>query len=411
MDALADRGTVFENAISCAPLTGASHASLMTGAYQTRHGIAGNQGKIPSRLVTLAQACRGAGYQTAAIVSNPVLSRRNLPGIDRGFDRYDADFPAMERNRDTPYRDATDTTAATLDWFKAVPRSPFFLWLHYQEPHGPYEVPDRSLLTKVGSLAPQSGEASTLPLLRGNFGQGGIPRYQVLGSTRDPAHYRAQYAARIAYVDGHVGRVLEEVRRLGLEEDTVVVLTSDHGELLGEHDYYFQHGITVLQPVLHVPLILAGPGIDVGGRVPALVSNTDIMPTLLDLLDIGSEDLGEQMDGHTLVPRLQGTPEGEGHYVYAMCERTREWCLLKGRHKFTLGERTPENAERLIDIEEDPAEERDVSAEYPEVAERLKAALLRFRSASPDVLSAGEPRTSRLTDADRRRLRALGYLD
>ena len=389
----------------------ASHASLMSGTYQTRHGVVENAGRIPSRLVTLAQACRRAGYQTAGMVSNPVLVPRSLRGIERGFEVYDADFPTMERNRDTPYRDATDTTAAALDWFKTVPRSPFFLWLHYQEPHGPYEVPDRSLLTEVGSLARQSGEPSILPVLDEHLGRGGIPRYQVLGSARDPAYYRTQYAARIAYVDGHIGRVLEEVRRLGLEEDTVVVLTSDHGELLGEHDYYFQHGITVLQPVLHVPLILAGPGINAGGRVSALVSNTDIMPTLLDLLDIGSEDLGEQMDGHTLVPRLQGTPEAEGHYVYAMCEKTRKWCLLKGRHKVTLGERTPKSAERLIDIEEDPAEERDVSAEYPEVAERLKAALLRFRSASPDVLSAGEPRTSRLTDADRRRLRALGYLD
>ncbi|NIQ99890.1 MAG: hypothetical protein GTN78_06765, partial [Gemmatimonadales bacterium] len=87
------------------------------------------------------------------MVSNPVLGPRSLNGIDRGFDLYDAEFPSMERNREEAYREASDTTAAVRRWLRAGPRRPFFLWVHYQEPHGPYEVPERSFLERVGSTA------------------------------------------------------------------------------------------------------------------------------------------------------------------------------------------------------------------------------------------------------------------
>ncbi len=411
IDALAERGTVFENVLSCAPLTAASHASLMTGCYQTRHGVAGNSGAIPKDLMTLAQVCRAAGYETAAVVSNPVLSRRNLSGIERGLDAYDATFPAVERNRDSLYRDAADTTAAALEWLRSGVRSPFFLWLHYQEPHGPYEVPDRSLLERVTEQPRCEGEPAALPVLRGNFGREGIPAYQVLGGERDPAHYRARYGARTAYVDQHIGPVLEEVRRLGMEDDTVVALTSDHGELLGEHGYYFQHGITVLQAVLQVPLILAGPGLSAGLRAVARVSNTSIMPTLLSLLDLDTEELADQMHGRSLVPVLQGAAESEEDYIYAMCEQTHEWSLLAGRHKFTLSESLAGNAGRLVDLEEDPGEEHDRSDRDPDAAARLEDALVRFMSAAPGLLHGDDRHRPRLTDEERRRFRALGYLD
>lgn len=413
IDALARRGTVFENVMSCAPLTGASHVSLMTGAYQTRHGIPRNYGRLPGRLVTLAQKCRAAGYRTAAMVSNPVLGPRSLNGIDRGFDLYDAEFPSMERNRDDAYRDATDTTAVAHRWLRAGPRQPFFLWMHYQEPHGPYEVPERSFREKAGEVAAGEVEAAVLPVMSGDSGRGGIPRYQVLGTARAPDYYRGCYAARTAYVDSRIGRLLDEVGRLGLEQDTVVAFTSDHGELLGEHEYYFQHGITVLQPVLHIPLILAGPSIRVGERASQLASNTDIMPTVLDLLDIGCDDIAGQLDGCSLAPMLQRGAAGDDRCAYSMCESTGEWSVREGQYKFVLAEPAPNNRGRLADLEEDPAEERDVSAEEPLVAERLRDNLLRFRSAAPRLLAPGERQQElpALTDEDKRRFRALGYLD
>ncbi|NIQ99889.1 MAG: sulfatase-like hydrolase/transferase, partial [Gemmatimonadales bacterium] len=219
---------------------------------------------------------------------------------------------------------------------------------------------------------------------------------------RDPAHYRARYAARIGYVDSRIGRVLEDIDRLGLEQDTVVAFTSDHGELLGEHEYYFQHGITVLQPVVHVPLILSGPGIRGGATVSRLASNTDVMPTLLDLLEIAWDDLARQMDGHSLMPALQGAPAGKGedHPAYAMCERTREWSVMEGKYKFTISEPALRKAGRLVDIEEDPAEEQDIAAREPRTAERLRAGLLRFRSTAPALLSEGQPERPEMTEED-----------
>jgi arylsulfatase A-like enzyme len=408
MDELARQGTVFEQMVTCAPSTGVAHASLMTGVYPTRHRIADNLGALPEDLVTLAQVCRAAGYDTAAFVSNPVLDAKRVAGIDRGFGLYDATLPSMERNRNEPYRQAPATTAAVEKWIAGRPKTPFFLWVHLMEPHGPYEVPDAGLLKRFGESSPRPGDPPSLPVLKGNFGPGGIPAYQALGDERDPARYRARYAARVAYVDRYVGRIVEAARRRDLLDHTVVALTSDHGELLGEHAYFFQHGITVLQPVLRIPLIVVAPGLDGGRRISSGASIVDLLPTLCALLGIGSGAAGPQLQGRTLVPLMRGKPEAEPPLRYAICATTGEWCVVSGRHKYTRRGDKGQTEGRLVDLVSDPAESTDVSRRDPATATRLSAALAEFSASAPGLFR--EPPRSRLTEEERLRLRSLGYL-
>lgn len=410
VDALARRGALFTDVMSCAPLTGASHATLMTGAYQTRHGIVDNRGAIPTDLATLAEVLTDAGYRTGAFVSNGALKPSSLGGIERGFDPYDVELPAAERNRALSlYRIAKDSTAAATAWLEENGDLPFFLWVHYIEPHGPYELPEPDLLGQLTALPRIEGEPATLPVLEGNYQPGGIPAYQVLGEERDPRRYRLRYAARVRYMDRYVQQLLDAVGRLRSEDNTFVVFVADHGELLGEHGYYFMHGTTVLGPVLNIPLIVVGPGIQAGHRIPVPVSNVDIMPTILDLLRIGSGSVSEQMQGRSLRAVLQGEA-AQARPIYALSKRTMESSVRLGSLKYVQSEGGKTGREGVFDIQADPAEQRDLARDRPGEAKQLRALLSEFTAQDPGVLTRSPDAAPRLNEEDRQRLEALGYL-
>jgi arylsulfatase A-like enzyme len=412
LDDLARMGTVFTNFMSCSPFTADSHASMMTGSYQTRHTVVNNGGAIPIDLVTLAHVCQREGYETAAFVSNPVLRPAHLVGIDRGFGVYDDALPTMEFNRDLAYRTAPDTIAAATTWLQRQEGRPFFLWVHLQEPHGPYLVPDPSLLQAIEEMPAIEGEAERLPVLEGRSQQrNGIPVYQVLGTERRPVRYRAHYAARTAWVDRIIGQFIADVRRLGLDRETALAFTSDHGELLGEDHYYFTHGITVLPAVLHVPFILAGPGVEAGRKVGSLAGSTDIMPTLLDMLGLGSQSLLAKLQGRSLAPSLSGEHQEEGEPRYAVSARGREWSVMLGQHRYTAFDELAESAGTLARLAPGPEGMRDISAEEPATAARLRAMLQAFIGTAPDLLRHLGQRSPRMSAADRRRLEALGYVN
>lgn len=410
IDDLAGRGALFKAAMSPAPLTGAAHATLMTGTYQTRHGVVDNGGRIPKALPTLAQVCWDAGYETAAFVSNPVLDPGELRGIDRGFATYDATLPSVERNRpESLYREGSDTSEAVVSWLRHKAKTPFFLWVHYMEPHGPYELSDLKLRDLVDNLPLIPGEPERLPLLRENCQPGGIPAYQVLGDERDPREYRLRYAARAAYVDRQVGRLLDELQALGLDDDTVVAFTADHGELLGEHGWYFLHGITLYGPVLRVPFVLAGPGVT-SGSFASPVGTADVMPTMMDLLGIESETAQAHLQGRSLIPVMEGTSR-EDVPIYAISSRGKEWSVRLGPLKYTMSEENNTGREGLFDLGTDPAETRDISRERPQEAARMRRELVAFMAENQGVLGGKTTEAPSLSEEERQRLKALGYLD
>jgi len=294
LDALADRGVLFETAVAASTATAPAHASIMSSRYVREHSVGSENGSTRlSGVPTLAQAFQAAGYDTAAFVSNVVLKRRS--GFDRGFDVYDDDLPSAEANRSFHFERTADATVGrALAWLARPRERPFFLWVHLQDPHGPYTPPGKWVDTV--EEVPLRTERS-LPVLGVNRGRGGIPAYQALDGIDRGARYAALYAGEIAYTDYWVGELIDAVAG----DDVVIAVTADHGESLDEGGFFFQHGHTTTPEQALVPLIVAAPGI-AAGRVEGVVSHVDIAPTLLELA--GVEPLASA-SGMSLVPALR----------------------------------------------------------------------------------------------------------
>ena len=279
VDELAARGVLFERAIAASSATAPSHATIMTSLYAQRNSIGARNGF--TRLgdeTTLAEIFRDAGYETAAFVSNVVL--RPEIGLDKGFQVYDHDLSSPELNRpDVFERVGQLTTRRAIAWLKQPREARFFLWVHYQDPHGPYDPP-AGFLQHV-PYRPVPAE-SALPVLEKQHGKGGIPPYQAIGDLRLPSQYRHRYTGEILYADHWVGELLREVRASEGGGDAIVLLTADHGESFGEGGFHFAHGHSTTPDLSHVPLILAAPGLRPERRAE-LVSHVDVMPTLLEL--------------------------------------------------------------------------------------------------------------------------------
>jgi arylsulfatase len=267
-----ESGTRFTWAFATAPLTVPSVASILTSTYPSEHGFSQwSTDPLRRDLETLAEVLAACGYRTAAFVSNPLLQRAR--DVERGFDVYDDEMPRRERSRpDYAERVAADATDAALDWLAGA-RSPWFVWIHYQDPHGPYEPPGAAEIRD-----PPGGRR--LRVLPHNSGWRGIPAYQELPGLRAPASYARRYDDEIRYLDAHVGRLLETLD--SRKSAPLVALTADHGEALGEDGYYFAHGHSVGLDQVRVPLLIRGPGIPTG-VVSQPVSLLDVAPTLVRL--------------------------------------------------------------------------------------------------------------------------------
>jgi arylsulfatase A-like enzyme/cytochrome c-type biogenesis protein CcmH/NrfG len=365
LDALATRGVRFETAVVHVPLTGPSHASILTGLGPLGHGFRENAGFVlPAQVKSGAEDFRQAGYRTAAFVSAFPLDRRF--GFDRGFDVYDDHLPKGTDSRRTPYveRFADATTDAVLRWLEApaegAPR-PYFLWVHYYDPHAPYEPP--------GELA---------------------VRFRT-----------APYDGEVAFADQQLGRLLHALEQRGLLAQTLVLAMSDHGEGLGEHGEG-THGLFVYDSTLKVPFIVAGPGIDTPRVAPTVARGVDVLPTLLDYAGLPRRP---DIEGRSLRPAIEGRAmEDVPAYVESLYpQREFGWAPLfawrTARHKVIEAPR-PE----LYDLEEDPGELDDLAPREPaRLADMRKA--LEVARARPVAAASAEvdPESAEM-------LRALGYI-
>ena len=263
IDALAADGVRFDKAYTSIPLTGPSHFSILTARYAQEHGarINGRASRKDGKLLFLPQILRRNGYRTAAFVSAGPLTSR-LTGLNEYFDRYDEDLPRKYQMLNS-MRFAEDVTPNAIQWIRNNRQGPFFAWVHYFDPHTPYQ--DRKDFEQLQQI-------------------GSAPRYPGLNmrdaATRDRVR---QYDAEVAYADHYIGKLLEAIDALGLRENTLVVLAADHGESLGEHGYV-GHGRQLYENIIHVPLIFRFPGVATKGRVVReKVSLIDLTPTVVDL--------------------------------------------------------------------------------------------------------------------------------
>jgi arylsulfatase A-like enzyme len=295
--ALADGGTRFAWAFSTASHTAPSMASMLTSQYPSQHGVRqAARSALRANALSVAELLHAAGYATAAFVSNPVLNPRRRFG--QGFEVFDDRMTRKERNRKRMLeREASAATDAALAWASHAPR-PWLIWVHYQDPHGPYDPPG-------GSPARDDSRDEVLPVRSGNSGLGGIPAYQALPGLHTLAAYEQRYLDEIRYLDVHVARLVEGLDALGPRP--VVLLTADHGEAFGEDGFYFAHGHSVGLDQIRVPLLWRPRRPGPPRVVETPVSLLDVAPTLLRVAGLATpapfEGQPLPLDGPAANPR------------------------------------------------------------------------------------------------------------
>jgi arylsulfatase A-like enzyme len=406
LDALAADGVLFENAIAPAPETGPSHATLLTGIDVPRHGVGENGAPLPARVRTLADAFRSAGYPTGAFVSSFVLDPRF--GWSRGFDAYDARFPkrgetirqrvafARQHELDGYDRRAPTTTATALAWLAAAPE-PFFLFVHYFDPHAPYDGP-AELASRVPTAHVQALARRWLPAARRELAE-----LTLAELSRVIRHYHAE----VLLVDQAVGELIEALETRGSRERTLIVLTADHGEGLGQHGS-LDHAHQLYEAQVRVPLLFHWAGeLPRGRRIETPVGLVDVAPTLAELagVELGSVDgrslaaalrAGNEPAPRPLVGRRRRYPKPiAGHRGQKFFVRDARWKYIRASH----------DPDELYDLTQDPGELRNLHPARPGEVARLGSILDEHLAASP------EPARPGLEEEARRGLEALGYAE
>jgi arylsulfatase A-like enzyme len=358
------------------------------------------------------------------VVTNPVIGSAKK-GFDQGFDVFvvpEPEEPAVGTGRVLRRAETVVKHAAKL--LDQIDRRPILLWLHLMDPHGPYSTPEATRAAHADLLAPPDDRRrheSDLRVSATNYGLGVLPRYQAVPGRRHPADLRAAYDMEIRYADSQIGALREQLQRRGLWDEAVVALTADHGESLGEHDYYFQHGWFTYDASLRVPLLIRAPKRLEPRRIAASVSLVDLAATLTELLGLGPADTGE---GRSLLPVVRGE-EGD-RAAFARNSYSNQLSALR------LGSRSyiftpPPNElsrrrddgwkahwpsamrEELYDLETDPGETIDLSLERPAQARLLREQL---RAWLRDQQHHAAKRERISIDPElASELQALGYLD
>ena len=288
IDSLAAHGVLFENAYTVEPLTGPSHITMMTSLYPQQHGatINGMHMSTHPRPILLAQILHHLGYKTAAFISAWTL-KRSITGLGKGFNVYNENF-TYHYKLINDARLGNQTGSASRRWLEKHGHSHFFLWVHYFDPHHPYDLHPKF---------------ANLPHIKD-------PKIFPVSARVDPdraASIRA-YDSEIAFDDNDLAKTLKLLDDLGVRDNTLIVLVADHGESLGERGIW-GHGYHIYQPTVHVPMIYSFPRkIPQGERIKTNVSTVDILPTILSYIGLNFRVPGQA--GYSLKPMIQRDGKG-----------------------------------------------------------------------------------------------------
>jgi len=395
LDELAGHGVVFEQAVALSPYTLPSHVTMLTGLHPMVHGVTKLTNSIPERTVLLGELFAAKGYSTGAVVSNPLLGPSF--GFDQGFAYYEYNAegtagPAIESAERFLERNAGE---------------PFFLFLHLFDPHHTYDAPDQDK-----------------ELFRGADAEGfcqEIPFYEFRDKYRNASAQQrsdlvAAYDAEIHFSDRMLGRLLDKARELGVYEDLLVVVTSDHGEEFWDHGG-LGHTVTLYDELLRVPLIVRFPGDRfAGGRVGAQVRLSDLPAFVAARAELSLPELSEGRDfigllaSEDLLEPQAATGFTDMFGPARYCRRTVDLKWIS-QSSYKYGEDVEIHAERLFDLESDPLEQHNLALEEAELTE-LTAESNREEIQVLNDLSKvqGASDVHELDPATIERLRSLGYL-
>lgn len=395
LDQLASQGALFENAHATSPWTLPSHISLFTGLYPSQHGVMFEDLALPADLPTLAEALRARDFATAGIASAIFLGPRF--GLSRGFDHYVVIPTRAKGDVSATSLATTDrVSAGGLEWLAAQRGRPFFLFLHYFDVHSDYRPEPR--FAALFDRPYQGSADGTSRQLRAFL------RREIAFNADDLAHLVDLYDAEIRQVDQALEALFDELRERGDLAQTIVVVTSDHGEEFFDHGGVF-HGRTQYQEMLRVPLIFVGPGIPHGLRIDQPVSLIDLAPTLLTLL---GAPVPPSVSGRDLAPlwkaRGDRWPErnlfAEANIIKEGADPKR--AILRGRWKLVLH---GSGEYELFDLVEDPSERVNRAAAEPKLTAGLSSQL---------TVGLGKVRQAtalpKLGPAMHKQLEALGYV-
>jgi arylsulfatase A-like enzyme len=432
LDAFSRAATLFPDAVSPAPWTMPSHASLFTGLYPSAHGATWHHQSLDERFLTLAELLRERGYATVGISNNPVVNED--VGLTQGFETYVEMWRDAIRNPGLPDRvewfvrrfigradgGALRTNARVLEWLDRCYGGgrPFFLFLNYMECHLGDNAPDREQAKYLRPGCPREvREVETQDIWAFLYG------FRTW-TDREWRDYGDVYDGDLTYLDRRLGELLAALEARGFLDDTIVVITSDHGEHLGEHRL-IDHQLSLYEPLLHVPLIIRVPG----GRPRPVrpgrpVQTVDLYPTLLDMVGIEAPEVDPPLQGISLVD-----PEAPER-AYAISEYEVPEHMIE-----TFRRRYPEAADRLVhdrrlksirsgsmkyiwssngdselfDLAADPGETTNLALQDTATARALETDLTGWLGSFEPADASGEG--WELDAETRQHLRALGYID
>jgi arylsulfatase len=403
-DRLAAEGQLFKNAFSQSTTTTPSHASLFTSLYLQDHNVYSNFEALGNKPRTMAEYFYGRGFATFGIVNMRHLNPE-VGNLGQGFETF---------VRSGFLRRAKTSIDEFLKWQDSLGEQPFFSWIHLADVHTPYRPPppythfyyddderdpQKQSLGKVWSLLPD--HMSDHPFFR-----------SWLDGITDLDWVYAQYQGAVSYVDAQIGRLLGELEDRDLLHRVAIVLTSDHGEALGEHDMYFVH-TGLYEPTVHVPLITYFPGSQRQGvMINEVTELVDVLPTVLDYFGVGRPT---NIRGHSLWPLIKGQIqpkkvafiEHAGHNLVAL--RSDRYKYIQHLRDLHIQPSYPfqRGREELYDLRLDPSEQNDISKTQPAVLSVLRQELQRRRQGRFD-LSTG---VADINEETINVLRSLGYVD
>ncbi len=425
LDALAARGMRYTNAITCVPFTTPSIATFMTGAYPKDHKVKDIRGRLGDHLPTLMEVLREKGFRTAGIESNRLLyGKRSIPrdgethngSFGHGFDefthvlgdkKYKANAPAASLEESC----SAEVTEKAIDFVKAQGNDPFFLWMLYFSPHKPYRPPENfvtpylkhpAVLEKVKGHETRRWTKKGKELLNGE-----IPREDAT-HVAGTAEMISRHLGEVAAVDQSLSALFDVLN--SLEGKTLLIVLADHGESLGDADYWYDHGNNLRHPCMNVPLIIQCDGVVPVGVSHALTDNTDIAPTILELLGIDKDEM--RGAGKSLIPSFTQTDPWPDRFV-PMQSNMRDWkrgarsahYSLQCQYDKVTGEL---GTAVLYDHRKDPKETTDIAKDEAKVTKRHLDFVREFYDiAQPPAQIEEIPLDPEREEA----LRSLGYIE
>ncbi len=428
---LGERALVFEDCQVQAPRTKQSTASLMTSLYSYTHGIIHNYDTIPKGATTLAQQLRAAGYITASVVANPFAGR--ITGLDRGFD-YLEEWAVVQRYRTDAHDRATDSEAVNkivFPWLEQHKDEPFFLYAHVTDPHAPYRPPagfeekfanpketpefDRNY-KRLGGKNPYAGGTV---ISRAGCKQAGVNPDQFIRRAID------RYDGEILHNDSSLEQLVGKLKQLGVLDNTLIVVVSDHGEEFWEHGWT-SHGHSLYQELTHGVFLMWNPKlIPAPGRVREPVQLIDVMPTVLDLVGAPIPDV---VEGESLAPFAKGQPfQRRGPVMtsrfadpkakkigFVPENRIDAVALLDGNWKLIYREKGKEvgvSKVELYDRRSDRGDTKNIAAQNPQQVDRMMTEIGKWMDVQKQIRKfLGQGARATLDPRTLERLRSLGYI-